>query len=142
MHWKSRECIIHSLSWQHGWPLHEFNESLGQEKIQCTSHNALLPMGYCVVEVMWGNSDQTYRNLTKLIPILHFNPFSSLSPLMTTYSYKISHWKQCIVGSTPYLVLSGTVQQMYDWKCHRLIYTSIVLDNDSCFKQIMIKYLD
>ena len=29
-----------------------------QEKIGSTSHHALLPMGYFVQEVMWGNSDE------------------------------------------------------------------------------------
>ena len=30
-----------------------------EEKIYCTSHNALLPIGYFVQVVMWGDSDET-----------------------------------------------------------------------------------
>ncbi len=58
-----------------------------QEKIQSTSHNALLPIGlFCtggpagkkiVQVVIWGDSDETYLN-KELIPILHFRHVSSL----------------------------------------------------------------
>ena len=33
-----------------------------EEKIQCTSHNVLLPIGYFVQVVMWGDTDETCFN--------------------------------------------------------------------------------
>ena len=47
-----------------------------EENIQSTSHNALLPMGYFVQEVMLGDSDETHlkailRDLLRRTPSIY-----------------------------------------------------------------------
>ena len=64
------------------------------------SHNALLPMGYFVQMVIWIITDKTYRNFkigtSFKVSFITDNPHDNL--------YKISHWKQCIMGRPQYLL--------------------------------------
>ena len=67
-----------------------------KEMVQCTSHNAMLSMGYFVQEVMWGNSDETYLS-NRIQPNLAFQACCiKIAP--HDQLYNISHLKAMHCG--------------------------------------------
>ena len=97
-------CTVHTSIHSSLSVLHFLTSSLKMEQKKVyTSHNALLPMGYNVHVFMWVYSGETYLYYQKsfqscvLGMFHHYNgPHDQLE--------QIPLWKQCIVGSTWYLL--------------------------------------
>ncbi len=76
-------------------------------KISWPSHNSLLPMaasnGYFVQVVMWVFSCKTYLKNGRLGSLL-ISKMSFITKDPHDHLYKLSNWKQCIVGRSQYLL--------------------------------------
>ncbi len=92
------EALWHRVS---AWVL-QYAVAAQSEKIPQPSHNGLLPMGYFVQVVMWVTSDKTYLKCKIGNPLITKVSFITNDPRHNLY--KISHWKQCIVGRPQYLL--------------------------------------